>query len=132
VIRATEAIGRYLICALALALAVAAKHWIAPVNATTAAVYMLLVQIGDIAFFDAAASQVYGIVHDSNISHFDLARVAETGETMVRGDTVAIPVRLGTYIIGSLATVSSRLSPTVRPNRSGALTRFARNAYCSG
>ena len=42
-IRATEAIGRYLICALALALAVAAKYWIAPVNATTAALYMLLV-----------------------------------------------------------------------------------------
>ena len=221
--RATEAVGRYLLCALALALAVAANRWIVPVNATTAALYMLLVvlaaatrwglaesiftsivgmfsfnffflppvgtftiadpqnwvalfaflvtavtasklsanakyraeealagrheiarlyelsrallmdmdegpdavrhsvaqagqilQVGEIAFFDAAASQVYGMVDKSNLSLADLARVAETGESIVRANTVAIPVRLGTQIIGSLATVSSRLSPAVR------------------
>jgi len=73
-----------------------------------------ILQIGEIAFFDAAANQVYGMAHESNLSLSDLARVAETGESLARADTVAIPVRLGTHIIGSLATVSLRLSPAVR------------------
>jgi two-component system, OmpR family, sensor histidine kinase KdpD len=214
-------LGRYAFCVLALALAVATNRWITPVNATTAALYMLLVvlaaatrwglaesiftsivgvfafnffflppvgtftiadpqnwvallaflvtavtasklsanaknraeealagrhevsrlyelsrallmdegpdavrhsitqagqilQIGEIAFFDAASGQVFGAVHESNLSPADLARVAETGETIVRADTIAIPVRFGTHVIGSLATVSSRLSPAMR------------------
>jgi len=73
-----------------------------------------ILQTGEIAFFDAAANEVYGMVDESRLSHADLARVAETGESMVRGDSAAIPVRLGAHIIGSLATVSSRLSPAVR------------------
>jgi two-component system sensor histidine kinase KdpD len=54
------------------------------------------------------------MVDESNLTAADLARVAETGESVVRDGTAAIPVRLGTHIIGSLATASSRLSPAMR------------------
>jgi two-component system sensor histidine kinase KdpD len=73
-----------------------------------------ILQIGQIVFFDAAANQVYGMLHESQLSVTDLAHVAETGEELIRNGTVVIPVRMGAHVIGSLATAEGRLSPTVR------------------
>jgi two-component system sensor histidine kinase KdpD len=43
-----------------------------------------------------------------------MAHVAETGESMFRNGSTVIPVRMGTHILGSLATAGGRLSSTVR------------------
>ena len=74
-----------------------------------------ILRLRHIAFFDAAANQVYGSIDGSGISHADLVRVAETGEPIWRAsDSTVIPVRLGTHIVGSLALQGARLSPTTQ------------------
>jgi two-component system, OmpR family, sensor histidine kinase KdpD len=73
-----------------------------------------ILQIGEIAFFDAAANQVYGTLRESQLSVAEMAHAVETGEEMVRNGTVVIPVRMGTHVIGSLAIADRRLSRTVR------------------
>jgi len=73
-----------------------------------------ILRIGDIAFYDAAANQVYGTINESKVTMDDMARVAETGEPKADDGISVIPVRLGAHVIGSLATVSTKLSPTVR------------------
>jgi two-component system sensor histidine kinase KdpD len=73
-----------------------------------------ILHLRHIAFFDIAGNQIYGSIDDSGISHADLVRVAETGETIGGGDSTVIPVRLGTHIVGSLALQGARLSPTTR------------------
>jgi two-component system sensor histidine kinase KdpD len=75
-----------------------------------------LLHLRHIAFFDIAGNQIYGSIDDSGISHADLVRVAETGEasSVGSGDSIVIPVRLGTHIVGSLALQGAKLSPTTR------------------
>jgi len=73
-----------------------------------------ILQIGEIAFFDAANNQVYGTLHESQLSIADMLHVVETGQELTRFGTVVIPVRMGAHIIGSLATAERKLSPTVR------------------
>ncbi len=73
-----------------------------------------ILQVGEIAFLDAAANRIYGMVQESVVSPADMAKVAETGEAIVRGHVALIPVRLGSHVIGSLATVSSVLTPELR------------------
>jgi two-component system sensor histidine kinase KdpD len=73
-----------------------------------------ILQIGEIAFFDAAANHVYGTLHESQLSVADMAHVVEAGEDLIRHGTIVMPVRMGAHIIGSLATTESRLSQTIR------------------
>ena len=73
-----------------------------------------ILQIGEIAFFDAAANQIYGTLHESQISPADMMQVVESGEELTRFGTVVIPVRMGAHVIGSLATGERRLSSGVR------------------
>jgi two-component system sensor histidine kinase KdpD len=73
-----------------------------------------ILRLRHIAFFDIAGNQVYGSIDGSGISHADLIRVAETGETVDNGESTVIPVRLGTLIVGSLALQGARLSPATR------------------
>src|SRR5665213_2031666 len=73
-----------------------------------------ILHLSHIAFFDAAANQVYGSIQDSGITQEDLVRVAETGEPAGEGDSTVVPVRLGTHIVGSLALQGARLSPNTR------------------
>jgi len=79
-----------------------------------------ILHLRHIAFFDAAGNRVYGSIDGSGISHADLVRVAETGESIAGGtsggaaDSTVIPVRLGTHIVGSLALQGARLSPTTQ------------------
>jgi two-component system sensor histidine kinase KdpD len=73
-----------------------------------------ILHLSHIAFFDAAANQIYGSVQDSVISHADLVRVAETGEPAGEGIATVVPVRLGTHLVGSLALQGVRLSPHTR------------------
>lgn len=73
-----------------------------------------ILQVGEIAFFDAAANRVYGLVRESVVSSADMTRVAETGEAIIRPPVAIIPVRLGAHIIGSLATVSGVITPELR------------------
>jgi len=77
--------------------------------------------VGAIAFYDTAANQVYGSIEESRISLPDLMRVAETGEALATVDASAIPVRLGTHVIGSLAFGTARLSMSVRESVAGLL-----------
>jgi two-component system sensor histidine kinase KdpD len=60
-----------------------------------------ILQLRHVAFYDAAANQIYGSLDDSKISQADLVRVAETGE------------RSGDGVVGSLALQGARVSPTV-------------------
>lgn len=73
-----------------------------------------ILQMGEIAFFDAAANRVYGAVQESIVTSADLEEVAKTGEAIMRHPAAVIPVRLGTHIIGSLATVSGLITPELR------------------
>lgn len=73
-----------------------------------------ILQIGDIAFFDAAAAQVYGTLSSLRVTLEDMTQVAATGQELTQPGTVVIPVHMGTHIIGSLATGSSHLSQTAR------------------
>ena len=73
-----------------------------------------LLRLRHIAFYDAAGNLVYGSIDGSGISHADLVRVAETGETIDQGESSVIPVRLGTHLVGSLAMQGARLSSTTR------------------
>ncbi|MES1257376.1 MAG: DUF4118 domain-containing protein, partial [Acidobacteriota bacterium] len=73
-----------------------------------------ILRTGAIAFFDAASNQVYGSVDETPVPAAELAQVVETGEALVSGKTSVIPVRMGTHVIGSLATETSRLRPAVR------------------
>jgi two-component system, OmpR family, sensor histidine kinase KdpD len=73
-----------------------------------------ILRLSHIAFFDAAANQIYGSIYESGISHADLVRVAETGEPAGEGNSVVVPVRLGAHLVGSLALQGARLSPNIR------------------
>jgi two-component system sensor histidine kinase KdpD len=73
-----------------------------------------ILRIPQIAFYDRAANQVYGGVDESKIPFADLIAVAETGQLITVGDAVAVPVRLGNHIIGSLAMTSAPPSAAVR------------------
>ena len=73
-----------------------------------------ILRLSHIAFFDAAANQIYGSLQDSGISHADLIRVAETGEPIGEGNSTVVPVRLGAHLVGSLALQGARLSPNTR------------------
>ena len=73
-----------------------------------------ILRLSHIAFFDAAANQIYGSIKDSGISHADLVRVAETGEPAGEGSSTVVPVRLGAHLVGSLALEGARLSPNTR------------------
>jgi two-component system sensor histidine kinase KdpD len=72
-----------------------------------------ILQLRHVAFYDAAANQIYGSLDDSKISQADLVRVAETGERSGDGDYSIVPVRLGAHVVGSLALQGARVSPTV-------------------
>jgi two-component system, OmpR family, sensor histidine kinase KdpD len=73
-----------------------------------------ILRLRHIAFFDIAANNLYGSIDGSGISHADMVRAAESGETIGDGDSIVIPVRLGTVIVGSLALQGARLSKTTR------------------
>ncbi|MEP6715259.1 MAG: ATP-binding protein [Terriglobia bacterium] len=73
-----------------------------------------LLKVGEIAFFDAAANRVYGMARDSIVSPAEMASVAETGEAIVRHPLAIIPVRLGSHVVGSLATVSGVITSELR------------------
>ena len=73
-----------------------------------------LLHLSHIAFFDLAANRLYGSIDGSGISHADLVQVAEKGEPVGSDESIVIPVRLGTLIVGSLALQGARLSPTTR------------------
>jgi two-component system sensor histidine kinase KdpD len=73
-----------------------------------------ILRLQHIAFYDAAANQVYGSINDSGISHADLVRVAETGERSGTGNFSIVPVRLGAHVVGSLAMQGPRISPAVQ------------------
>jgi two-component system sensor histidine kinase KdpD len=73
-----------------------------------------ILQVRDVAFFDAAAGQVYGSTGEAGPTHQDLENAAATGAaTVVRGSHI-LPVRMGTNVIGSLAIGDSALSPAIR------------------
>jgi two-component system sensor histidine kinase KdpD len=73
-----------------------------------------ILRIPQIAFYDRAANQVYGGVDEGKIPFAHLIAVAETGQLITVGDAVAVPVRLGNHIIGSLAMTSAPPSAAVR------------------
>ena len=73
-----------------------------------------ILKLRHIAFLDTASNHLYGSIDDSGLSHSDMVRVAETGETIGDGDSVVVPVRLGTVIVGSLALQGARLTRTTR------------------
>ncbi len=73
-----------------------------------------ILHLRHIAFYDAAANQIYGSLDDSGISQADLIRVADTGERLGDGDIAIIPVRLGAHVVGSLALHGGRISPAVQ------------------
>ena len=73
-----------------------------------------ILQLSHIAFFDAAANELYGSLAGSAISISTMHRVAETGAPEGPDDTTVVPVRLGNHIIGSLALQGAKLSPLVR------------------
>jgi two-component system sensor histidine kinase KdpD len=73
-----------------------------------------ILHIPQIAFYDRAANQVYGGVDEGKIPFAHLIAVAETGQLITVGDAVALPVRLGNHIIGSLAMTSAPPSVAVR------------------
>jgi two-component system sensor histidine kinase KdpD len=73
-----------------------------------------ILQIGEIAFFDAATKQICGTLPETQLTVADMAHVVSGGEDLTRGGTVVIPVRMGSRVIGSLATQADRLSPAVR------------------
>lgn len=73
-----------------------------------------ILHLRHIAFYDAAANQIYGSIDDSGISQADLIRVAETGERSGTGDFSIVPVRLGAHVVGSLALHGARISPAVQ------------------
>jgi len=50
-----------------------------------------ILQLRHVAFYDAAANQIYGSLDDSKISQADLVRVAETGERSGDGDYPSFP-----------------------------------------
>jgi two-component system sensor histidine kinase KdpD len=77
--------------------------------------------VGEIAFYDTAANRVYGSIEESRIPTEELARVAETGESVSRADASVIPVRLGSHVIGSLAFGSGQVSLSVRESVAGLL-----------
>jgi len=70
-----------------------------------------ILQLGNLAFYDAAAKQLYGSLSPGT-SLDDLARVADSGVASFQGDRAMIPVRMGTNVIGALATDRFQLSPT--------------------
>lgn len=71
-----------------------------------------ILHLTHIAFFDVASNHLYGSLDDSGISHQEMLRVAESGEPAGEGESVIIPVRLGTLLVGSLALQGARLSKT--------------------
>ncbi len=73
-----------------------------------------ILQLAGIAFYDTAANRTYGTVEESFVSPAEMTQVAQTGEAILRHPAAVIPVRLGSHVIGSLATVSARLTPAVR------------------
>jgi two-component system sensor histidine kinase KdpD len=73
-----------------------------------------ILRLKHIAFFDVAGNQIYGSIDGTGISHADLVRVTETGESMGGGESTVIPVRLGTLVVGSLALQGAQLSKTTQ------------------
>lgn len=73
-----------------------------------------ILRIGDIAFYDAAANQIYGAIPHTAVSLPEMAQVAETGEELTRHGVTVAPVRMGSHTIGSLAVSESRLSRAIR------------------
>jgi two-component system sensor histidine kinase KdpD len=73
-----------------------------------------ILHLSHIAFYDIAGNQVYGSLAESGISHTDLVRVAETGESIGGGESSVIPVRLGAVIVGSLALQGAKLNPNTQ------------------
>lgn len=73
-----------------------------------------ILQLTQIAFFDAASGEVCGTLDNPDLARQELIGVAETGEPAGGGDSITIPVRMGTQIIGSLALRGAELSPTIR------------------
>ena len=73
-----------------------------------------ILRAGPIAFFEAASNRIYGSLSDTNLSHEDLARVAQGGEPLHRAESIVIPVGLGSQLIGSLAFAAGHLSADAR------------------
>jgi len=80
-----------------------------------------VLQSGAITFFDAASNEVYGLEAAMQVSAGDMARVAETGEPLLSAGNSVVPVKMGTNVIGSLATDTGRLSAAVRDSVAGLL-----------
>ncbi len=72
-----------------------------------------ILRIGEVSFYDTASGKVFG---DAGVvvTVEDLANVARSGLAAEKGGIGIIPVRMGTRVIGSLATSGSRLSQAVR------------------
>lgn len=76
---------------------------------------------GPIAFFDAAAGQVYGTLPDARLSLSDMSEVVTSGAALTRHGAAIIPVRMGTRVIGSLAATVDGLSLAVLESVAGLL-----------
>jgi len=74
-----------------------------------------------LAFYDHAAQCVYGGIAGDPFTQADLERVARTGEAAEVANYSAIPVRLGSHVIGTLAAVSSELTPEMRDSAASLL-----------
>ncbi len=68
-----------------------------------------VLKIGPIVFFDQAANAVYGSLEALALTPSDMHQTTEQH----RPGVVIIPVRMGTQIIGSLATAEGTLTPAV-------------------
>jgi two-component system sensor histidine kinase KdpD len=73
-----------------------------------------ILELRHIAFYDAAANQIYGSLDHSQTTQADLIRVAESGEALERGDAAVVPVKMGTHTVGSLALEGGHVSPAIR------------------
>ncbi|HEY4084866.1 MAG TPA: ATP-binding protein [Bryobacteraceae bacterium] len=80
-----------------------------------------VLRAGPIAFYDAQTKEVYGERPKSGLTIGEMAEVAANEVEMTRAGTTVIPVRMGTHVVGSLATGENELSGTVRESVAGLL-----------
>ena len=80
-----------------------------------------ILQLESVAFYDAAATEMYGSTADSGITADDLAHVASTGEPVTIGRFTMMPVRLGTRTVGALAARGDVLTPALLDSLAGLL-----------
>lgn len=77
--------------------------------------------ISSLAFYDRGAGRTYGTVAGDPFTEADLERVAISGEALELANFCAVPVRLGSHVIGSMAVSLTELSPQMRDSTANLL-----------